>query len=120
MRSLYYIGPCFQVFFVQIVFWVELPAQRRLCLIFVKSWVPKKGTRWCGVGLPDIHESSAGRRVANGPPSLGVSHYFKRKTKKEEAKEGNKCSFVFGEGRRGFIWGLILEWLFLALMFGGE
>ena len=28
--------------------WVELPVQRRLCLIFVS-----------GVGLPDIHEYSA-------------------------------------------------------------
>ena len=43
-----------------IVFYVELPVQRRLCLIFVKSWVPKKGTLFCGVGLPDIHESSMG------------------------------------------------------------
>ena len=31
------------------VLWVELPVQRRLCLIFVS-----------GVGLPDIHEYSAG------------------------------------------------------------
>ena len=29
--------------------WVELPVQRRLCPIFVS-----------GVGLPDIHENSAG------------------------------------------------------------
>ena len=36
------IGTCF-------VPWVELPVQRRLCLIFVS-----------GVGLPDIHEYSAG------------------------------------------------------------
>ena len=33
----------------QVVFWVDLPVQRRLCLIFVS-----------GVGLPDIHEYSAG------------------------------------------------------------
>ena len=31
------------------VSWVELPIQRRLCLIFLS-----------GVGLPDIHEYSAG------------------------------------------------------------
>ena len=31
------------------VLWVELPVQGRLCLIFVNS-----------VGLPDIHEYSAG------------------------------------------------------------
>ena len=33
----------------QVVFWVELPVQRRLYPIFVS-----------GVGLPDIHEYSAG------------------------------------------------------------
>ena len=43
--------------------WVELPAQRRLCPIFVKS-----------VGSPDIHEYSAGLRVVNGPPGFGASH----------------------------------------------
>ena len=32
-----------------VVFWVELPVQRRLCPIFVS-----------GVELPDIHEYSAG------------------------------------------------------------
>ena len=32
-----------------VVFWVELPVQRRLCPIFMS-----------GVGLPDIHEYSAG------------------------------------------------------------
>ena len=31
-----------------VVFWVELPIQKRLCPIFVS-----------GVGLPDIHEYSA-------------------------------------------------------------
>ena len=44
-------GPCevvvnFGIFFV---LWVELPVQRRLCPIFLSS-----------VGLPDIHEYSAG------------------------------------------------------------
>ena len=33
----------------QVVFWVELPVQRRLCSIFMS-----------GVGLPDIHEYFAG------------------------------------------------------------
>ena len=59
-HKLYYIGSCYQVFFLQVVFWVELSVQRRLCPIFIKSRVPKKGTRWCGVGLSDIHMSSAG------------------------------------------------------------
>ena len=47
-------------FFVHVVFLVELPVQRRPCPIFIKSWVLEKGTQWCGVELPDIHESSAG------------------------------------------------------------
>ena len=60
VKSLYDIGSCYHVI-AQVVFWVELPVQRRLYPIFVKSWVPKKkGTQWCGVGLPDIHESSTG------------------------------------------------------------
>ena len=42
------------------VLWVELTVQRRLCPIFVSR-----------VGLPDIHEYSAGGRVVNGPPGLG-------------------------------------------------
>ena len=40
--SLLIVGTCF-------VPWVELPVQRRLCPIFVSD-----------VGLPDIHEYSAG------------------------------------------------------------
>ena len=47
--------------------WVELPVQRRLCPIFVKS-----------VGSPDIHEYSVGLRVVNGPPGLGRHNtYYK-------------------------------------------
>ena len=48
--SLYTIGiGCHEI--AQIVFWVELPVQRRLCPIFVKSWVPGKGDSmvWCRV-----------------------------------------------------------------------
>ena len=59
MWSLYNIGSCCHVI-VQVVFWVELLEQRRLCSFCVKSWVPEKGTRWCGVRLLDIHEYSAG------------------------------------------------------------
>ena len=59
LRSLYNIGSyCYVI--AQVVFWVELLVQRRLYSIFVKSWVSENGTRWCGVGLPDIHESSTG------------------------------------------------------------
>ena len=35
----------------QVVFWVELSIQRRLCPIVIKSWVPGKGDSmvWCQV-----------------------------------------------------------------------
>ena len=44
-------GPCVVIVNLlgQVVPWVELPVQRRLCPIFVS-----------GVGLPDIHKYSAG------------------------------------------------------------
>ena len=41
IRSLYNIGPCCHVI-AHVVFWLELPVQRRLSPLFVKSWVPKK------------------------------------------------------------------------------
>ena len=53
--SLCNIRPCCHVI-VQVVFWLDLLEQRRLCSIFVKSRVPEKGTRWCGVELLDIHK----------------------------------------------------------------
>ena len=34
---------------IQVVCWVELPEQRRLCLIFVKIWIPINGTQQCGI-----------------------------------------------------------------------
>ena len=40
------------MFFVHIVFWVELPIQRRLYLIFVKSWDPKKENGGVVSGYP--------------------------------------------------------------------
>ena len=43
--------------------WVELSVQSRLCPIFMS-----------GVGLPDIHEYSAGGWVVNGPPGNGALH----------------------------------------------
>ena len=30
---------------IQVVCWVEFPEQRRLCLIFVKIWIPINGTK---------------------------------------------------------------------------
>ena len=48
VRSLYNIGPCCHVI-EHVVFWVELPVQKRLCPIFVKSRVLEKGDSmvWC-------------------------------------------------------------------------
>ena len=52
-RSLFYsnLDPVWSLYMVGTGYvpWVELPVQRRLCLIFMS-----------GVGLPDIHEYSAG------------------------------------------------------------
>ena len=45
---------------VHVGFWIELPIQRRLCLIFVKLWIPVNGTQQCGIELHDIHRLSAG------------------------------------------------------------
>ena len=48
--SLYNIGiGCHEI--TQVVYWVEFPVQRRLCPIFVKSWVLVKGDlmEWCRV-----------------------------------------------------------------------
>ena len=45
---------------IQVGFWIELLVQRRLCLIFVKLWIPINGTQWCGIELHDIHKLSAG------------------------------------------------------------
>ena len=48
------------LYIIQVVFRVELPIPRRIFLIFVKLWVPIKGTQQCGIGLPDIHKFSVG------------------------------------------------------------
>ena len=61
------------LYILQVVFWVELLVQRRLYLIFVILWVPVKGTQQCGIGLPNIHKFSMGRRLVNEPPGFGAS-----------------------------------------------
>ena len=39
---------------IQVVCWVELPEQRRLCSIFfVKIWIPINGTQQCDIGSPE-------------------------------------------------------------------
>ena len=44
----------------QVVVWVELPVQRRLCLIFMS-----------GVGLPDIHDIPQVDGLSTDTPILG-------------------------------------------------
>ena len=50
----------YDYFVIQVVCWVELPEQRRLCPIFVKIWIPINGTQLCGIGSPEIHRNSEG------------------------------------------------------------
>ena len=45
---------------IQVICWIELPEQRRLCLIFVKIWIPINRTQQCGIRLPEINRNSAG------------------------------------------------------------
>ena len=51
---------------IQVVCWLELPKQRRLCSIFVKRWIPINGTQQCGIGpkstrIPRVDGLSTGR-----------------------------------------------------------
>ena len=58
---------------IQVVYWVEVLKQMRLYPIFVKI-IPINGTQQCGIGLPQIHEFSAGCRLVNVPLSFRASH----------------------------------------------
>ena len=60
----------------QVVPRVELPVQRILCPIFIKSRVLKKGTQWSGVGLPDIHEYSAIDGLSTDPRDRGITFQY--------------------------------------------
>ena len=70
VRSLYNIGPCFHVI-AKVVFWVDLPVQRRLCPIFVKSWVPKKGHDGVVSGYPTCTSLSWVDGLSRDPRDLG-------------------------------------------------
>ena len=56
---------------IQFLCWVKIPEQRRLCPMFVKTWIPINGTRQCGIGSPEIHRNSAVDGLSTGPPDLG-------------------------------------------------
>ena len=51
---------CYNYIVIQVVCWVELPEQRRLCPIFVKIWILINETQQCGIGSPEIHRNSVG------------------------------------------------------------
>ena len=59
---------------IHVVYWVELPEQRRLCSIFVKLWIPINGTEQCDIGLSKIHKNSMSCRVVNR--TLGFWFFF--------------------------------------------
>ena len=45
---------------IQVVCWVELPEQRRLCPIFVKIWISINGTKQRGIKSPEMHRNFMG------------------------------------------------------------
>ena len=45
---------------IQVVYWVELPEQRRLSPIFVKISIPINWTQRFGIESPEIHRNSEG------------------------------------------------------------
>ena len=67
---------CYNYTIIQVVCWVELPEQRRLCPIFVKIWIPINWTQQCDIGSPEIYRNSAGGMVVNGTPRFRVSHIY--------------------------------------------
>ena len=56
---------------IRVVYWVELPEQRRLCPMFVKIWIPINGHNSVVLG----HLKSTGiprvDGLSIGPPDLG-------------------------------------------------
>ena len=64
---------------IQVVCWVELLEQRRLCLIFVKIWISINGTQQCGIGPLGYGVSQLGIRAwVNdylGSSNVGIHKY---------------------------------------------
>ena len=51
---------------IQVVCWVELPEQRRLCpIFFLKIWISINRIQQCGIRSPKIHRNFAGGQVVN-------------------------------------------------------
>ena len=56
---------------IQVVCWVELPVQRRLCPIFLKIWIPINRTQQCVIESPEIYKISLVDGLSMGPSDLG-------------------------------------------------
>ena len=52
---------CYDYIVIQVVCYLEIPEQMRLCLIFfLKIWIPMNGTQHCGIGSPEINKNFLG------------------------------------------------------------
>ena len=56
---------------IHVVCWVELLEQMRLCLIFVKIWIPINGTHNVVSGHPKSKGISRVNGLSTRPPGLG-------------------------------------------------
>ena len=56
---------------IQVVCWVDLPEQRRLCRIFVKIWIPINGTHSMVSGHPKSTGIQRVDGLSMGPSDLG-------------------------------------------------
>ena len=46
---------------IQVIYWVELSEQMRLCpIFFFKIWILINGTQQCGIESHEIHRNSVG------------------------------------------------------------
>ena len=90
VRSLYNIGPCCHVI-AHVVFLVELPVQRRLYLIFVKSWVLKKKRGLNGVvfGYPTSMNLLWVDGLSTDPWDLGRYRFGKSSLRPNRVWAGN-------------------------------
>ena len=59
---------------IQVICWVELPEQRRLCSIFVKIWILINGTQQCGIGSPKSTRILQADWLSMGPLGFEASH----------------------------------------------
>ena len=56
---------------IQVLCWVELPEQRRLCPIFVKILIPINRTQHYGIGSPESTGIQRVEGLSTRPPDIG-------------------------------------------------